>query len=102
MAIDDITRVAVVGAGLMGHGIALEFALAGYQVSLHDISEERLDLALRRIQEHLQALVTLERATPAQAAVAPTMLQTSTVLGDAVAQADVVIEAVAEDLALKQ
>ena len=40
-----IERIAVVGAGLMGHGIAQEFALAGYQVRLHDLSDDRLQNA---------------------------------------------------------
>ena len=42
MTVDDITRIAVVGAGLMGHGIAQEFAVAGYEVRLHDRSAERV------------------------------------------------------------
>ena len=33
---NEISRVGIVGAGLMGHGIALEFALAGYEVRMHD------------------------------------------------------------------
>ena len=42
MDASQIERIAVVGAGLMGHGIAQEFALAGYQVRLHDLSDDRL------------------------------------------------------------
>jgi 3-hydroxyacyl-CoA dehydrogenase len=46
MVVDDIQRIAVVGAGLMGHGIAQEFALAGYQVSLHSRTNASLVAAL--------------------------------------------------------
>lgn len=45
MLVNNIQRIAVVGAGLMGHGIAQDFALAGYQVSLHSRTEESLDRA---------------------------------------------------------
>ena len=54
-----IVRIAVVGAGLMGHGIAQEFALAGYQVRLHDLSDDRLQTALTNIRANLQRLSSL-------------------------------------------
>lgn len=102
MPTDAITRIAVVGAGLMGHGIAQDFALAGYPVSLHDIGDDRLRQALASIRTNLHALATIGRVTPAQVASVPAAIRTTTVLRDAVAEADVVIEAVLEDLALKQ
>ena len=40
MTIHDVSQIAVIGAGLMGHGIAQEFANAGYSVSLHDVTDE--------------------------------------------------------------
>ncbi len=43
---DDVKKIAVIGAGLMGHGIALEFAAYGRSVSIHDKSEELLGEAI--------------------------------------------------------
>src|SRR5215210_8937327 len=51
MNASDIHRVAVIGAGLMGHGIALEFAAHGYAVQLHDRDEAQLDQARAGIAE---------------------------------------------------
>ena len=52
-----IEKVAVIGAGLMGHGIALEIAAAGYHVNLYDINEEILDTARKNIDYGLKKLV---------------------------------------------
>ena len=41
------------GVGLMGHGIAQEFAVAGYEVRMHDTSDENLDRAMTRIRANL-------------------------------------------------
>ena len=57
MLVDDILRIAVVGAGLMGHSIALEFALAGFDVRLQSRSQGSLDRAASRIDESLNRLV---------------------------------------------
>ena len=50
MTLDDIQQIAVIGAGLMGHGIAQEFAFAGYHVHLHDVSHEKLRAGMERIR----------------------------------------------------
>ncbi|MFQ5813518.1 MAG: 3-hydroxyacyl-CoA dehydrogenase family protein [Anaerolineae bacterium] len=102
MKVDQVRRVAVVGAGMMGHGIAQEFACAGYTVHLHDLSEKILQQAVRKMQDNLQMLVDAGCVTSGQAEHALTNVHTSTVLQDVVADVDVVIEAVFEDLALKQ
>lgn len=102
MNVGEIGQIAVVGAGLMGHGIAQEFALAGYEVHLHDLSDDLLESALARIQSNLQMLTEMGLVSPAQAEVVPIHIQTSTVLAEVVGEADLVIEAVAEDLAVKQ
>jgi 3-hydroxybutyryl-CoA dehydrogenase len=102
MKADDIKRVAVVGAGLMGHGIAQEFALAGYAVSLHDITDEKLEEALKDIQNDLRWLTDTGLITGEQAKSAPARIHTSTCLDDTVSGVDLVVEAVFEDLDLKQ
>jgi 3-hydroxybutyryl-CoA dehydrogenase len=86
--------MAVIGAGLMGAGIALVFAAAGHRVALFDPIAEARATALPRIRDNLKA-VGLD---PAAAAWVTLHAQLAT----AVADADFVIEAAPEDLALKQ
>ena len=50
MKLDDIKKIGVIGAGTMGHGIALSFAMAGYTVSLNDVNEQILQNAMDRIR----------------------------------------------------
>ncbi len=102
MKADEIRRVAVVGAGLMGHGIAQEFAVAGYEVHLCDRSEEYIQKAIKSIQENLQRLTSLGFVDGEQAKSALTRIHTTTLVKEAVEDVDVVIEAVYEDLTLKQ
>ena len=102
MGVDKIRRIAVVGAGLMGHGYAQEFALAGYHMQLHSRSEESLQRAMMNIRRNLKMLISIGLITPQQADVVPTKIHTTTVLKEAVEDVDLVIESVYEDLALKQ
>ena len=102
MGIDEIRRVAVVGAGLMGHGIAQEFALAGYAVALHDVSEDRLRAATEGMRANLAALAAAGLVEVGAVEAVPAAIRASTDLGTVVGDADVVIEAVTEDLAIKR
>jgi len=86
--------IAVVGAGLMGAGIAQVFASAGHRVALFDAVENARETALPRIRENL---VAVGRDPSVSAAI--TLHEK---LGDAVAEADFVIEAAPENLPLKQ
>ena len=54
MTVDGIRQIAVIGAGLMGHGIAQEFASAGYHVRLHDVIDEQLQTAYTQIEKKSQ------------------------------------------------
>jgi 3-hydroxybutyryl-CoA dehydrogenase len=87
-------RIAVVGAGLMGHGIAQVFVLAGHDVTIFDSVKASLDTAKTRISANLRDLgddaSAVERVRPCAD------------LAEAVRDADYVVEAVSEDLALKQ
>ena len=56
MATEGIKKIAVIGAGLMGHGIAQEFASAGYHVHLHDVTNEQLQTARTQIEKNLNVL----------------------------------------------
>jgi 3-hydroxybutyryl-CoA dehydrogenase len=53
---NDIQNITVIGAGLMGHGIAQEFAQAGYQVTLNDLNYDLLQNALNRIRTNFDML----------------------------------------------
>ena len=87
-------RIAVIGAGLMGHGIAQVFALAGHDVTIYDSVQATLDSAKARILTNLKDLgddrKAAERITPVVE------------LAAAVREADYVVEAVLENLPLKQ
>jgi 3-hydroxybutyryl-CoA dehydrogenase len=98
----DIQRIAVVGAGLMGHGIALELAAHGFTVQLHDRDLAQLDRARDGITNGLARLVEIERITPEAATAAPARITMGRDLRAAVSETDLVIEAVSEDLEVKR
>ena len=94
-------NVAVIGAGLMGHGIAIELALAGYDTRLHSRSDESLERARGMIRDSLERLQTLGRVSEEQARTVPDCVRMSTDLGGLVAEADLVIESIYEDIDAK-
>ncbi|MDP9797387.1 3-hydroxybutyryl-CoA dehydrogenase [Catenuloplanes nepalensis] len=95
-------RLAVVGAGLMGSGIAQEAARAGWQVTLRDLDTSAVDRGLAAIRTSLDRFVAKERITADDAEGALARITTTTDLAEAVADADVVVEAVFERLDVKQ
>jgi 3-hydroxybutyryl-CoA dehydrogenase len=97
-----IEKIAVIGAGTMGHGIAQIAAQAGYQVTLEDMSDEFVARGLARIQENLQKGVERGKLSDESMQAALSRIQLSTDLKDAVGDADLVIEAVIEKLDAKQ
>ena len=99
---EKIERVGVVGAGLMGHGIALSFAVGGYEVALTDTTDENLQRAMEHIGVTLGVLVDRGLVDEATADVVPGRIHTSTSLVGAMADVDFVVEAVFEDLDLKR
>ena len=99
---EDVNRIAVVGAGLMGHGIALEFALAGYEVHLNSRNETSLRKGTQSIRDSLDRLVSLKKISRRQSDAAVKCIVTTASLERAVNDVEVVIESVYEDLALKQ
>jgi 3-hydroxybutyryl-CoA dehydrogenase len=92
----------MIGAGLMGHGIAQEFARAGYPVRIHDRNGDLLQQAMANIRINLRKLASSARPEPVDVPAVTARIEPATELADAVADADVVIEAVFENLALKQ
>lgn len=96
------SRVAVLGGGVMGPGIALVFAEAGYPVALCEVSEERLALGLQSLRDSL-ALKVSENLLPAER-LEEIYSRVKGYVGieEAIAQADLVIEAVTENKDVKR
>ena len=101
MNTSDVRSVAVIGAGLMGHGIAIEFARAGYDVRLHSRSEGSLERARGMIRDSLERLRELGSVSDEQAETVPGLVRMSTDLGAIVEDADLVIESIYEDIDAK-
>jgi 3-hydroxybutyryl-CoA dehydrogenase len=96
-----MATLAVLGAGLMGSGIAQVAAVAGYDVRLRDVGAEPLERALAGIRSSLDRFVAKDRLGAPEAEAALGRITTTTDLG-VVAEADLVVEAVFERLEIKQ
>ena len=94
-------QIAVIGAGLMGSGIAQVSAQAGYQVVLRDVTDEALERGLAGIRASYERFVAKGKLTASDAEAALARITTTTDL-DAVGEADLVVEAVFEQLEVKQ
>jgi len=86
----------------MGHGIAQVGAVAGYAVTITDARPEALGPALHRVRENLEGSVARGKLTPEEAAAAVGRVAAAATIPAAVRDADLVIEAVIEDLAVKR
>lgn len=95
-----VETVAVIGSGLMGRGIAYAAAVGGFRTVVHDVSAPALDRAFAQIRKDLDDGVARGKLTAADATAAFARLSAHTELS-AVAEADFVIEAVPEDIAVK-
>ncbi len=102
MKINDVGTVGVVGSGLMGSGIALNFALAGYQTIMYDIDEDALAVAKARIDAALAMFVDEGLTTTAEANKAVDCIEVTTELQDLARRSDFITEAIVERLEDKQ
>jgi 3-hydroxybutyryl-CoA dehydrogenase len=96
----DISKVGVLGAGLMGHGIAQISAQAGYEVVLREVDQEHLDKGIGRIEKQLSRAVEKEKMTREDADAVLGRIHGTLDYGD-YADCDLVVEAITEDLGLK-
>ena len=94
-------NIAVIGAGTMGHGIAQVFASAGYNVYLNDIKDEFIQKGLDGIKFSLGKLLSKEKITQEQHDEILSRIKTTTDLKKAVKEADVVVEAIIENMDIK-
>ena len=97
----EIRSVGVVGAGQMGNGIAHVFALAGYDVTLTDVSEDALTKAISIIDRNIERQVSRGKVTPEDKAAAMARIKTTKVLAE-IGASDLIIEAATERETVKQ
>ncbi len=102
MKIEDVRTIAVLGAGTMGHGIAHLCAEKGFEVSLQDIEEDFIQSGLDRIKKFLQGSIERGKIAKQEADAMLARIKTTTNLKEAVKNADLIIEAVPENIALKK
>ncbi|MDA4128012.1 MAG: 3-hydroxyacyl-CoA dehydrogenase/enoyl-CoA hydratase family protein [Thaumarchaeota archaeon] len=98
----DVKTVAVLGAGVMGHGIAEVAALAGCKVNLYDIKKELVESGLEKMKWSLSKFAEKKVITEIGAAEIFSRTRGTVDLEDAVTDADLVIEAVPEDIKTKR
>ena len=96
----EIERIGVVGAGQMGNGIAHVAALAGFGVSLSDVTRELVDKGVATITKNMDRQVAKGVLTAEAKATALGRVSASTDL-DVVADCDLVVEAIVESLEIK-
>src|SRR5579872_615784 len=96
----QIEKVGVLGAGLMGHGIAQVAAQAGYQVVLRELDEKTLAKGVGKIEKQLARAVEKQKSSQEEADAVRGRIQ-GTVSYSELADCDLVIEAITENLALK-
>ena len=94
-------KVAVIGAGTMGNGIAHTFAQFGFQVSLIDVAQASLDKGMATITKNLDRLVTKEKITAQQKDETLSRLTCFTAMDEGVKGVDLVVEAATENVDLK-
>src|SRR5829696_4460776 len=98
----SINKITVLGSGIMGHGIAQVSAMAGYNVTLRDIDQSFLDKAMEKIKWSLKKLVEKQKITTNQAEDILGRILPVVDLREALRGADMLIEAVPEDMNLKR
>jgi 3-hydroxybutyryl-CoA dehydrogenase len=99
--IEKFRKVAVIGAGTMGNGIAHVFAQSGYEVNLIDVSADALQRAIATIGGNMDRQVKKGTLAEADKAAAMDRIKTNTSLADGVKDRDLVVEAATENVELK-
>jgi 3-hydroxyacyl-CoA dehydrogenase len=98
----ELNKVAVMGAGMMGTGIAQVVAMGGYTVSIGDIAADFLNKSKKKIEQKLKGLVEKGKLSEQDSRSVWKRMTFTEDLKVAVAEADLIIEAVPEDLGLKR
>jgi len=96
MELADIKKVGVVGSGVMGFGIAINFALWGYPTLMCDLSDEILAQAMKNVEQALALFIEGELITRQQAQEAISRISTTTDLAEVARRSDFITEAIVE------
>lgn len=105
MKVEDVKKVVVLGAGVMGHGIAMTCARSGFDTTMVDVSKDVLEKAYLQIKDGhfgLMRLVEKGKMTKEEMDSIISRIKSATEAKEAAENADVIIEAIAEDLELKR
>ena len=102
MSLSTIDKITILGSGVMGHGIAQVSAMAGYNVTLRDIEQSFLDKAMEKIQWSLNKLVEKKKLSQTEAEEIFSRITPVVDLKQALKGADLLIEAVPEEMNLKR
>jgi len=94
-------KVAIIGAGTMGNGIAHTFAQCGFEVSLIDISQDSLDRGLSTIEKNLDRMVKKEKISDQDKTNTLSNITTCTSMNDGLVGVDLVVEAATENMDIK-
>jgi len=97
----DVKTIAVIGAGPTGRDIACAAVLAGYHIVLEDLSREALEKAVTWIRQSVNSRVTLGRVESDPRDKAELLLSTSSSVEDAIRDADLIVEAVPDEMEMK-
>ena len=98
----EINKITVLGSGIMGHGIAQISAMAGFDVTLRDVDTKFLDSAMGKIKWSLDKLVEKQKITQADSETIYSRIHPVVDLRQALSGADLLIEAVPEDMEFKK
>lgn len=98
----EIKKIAVIGAGLMGSGIAQVCAQSGFEVTLMDVEKAFVDKGMASIDKNLQRMVGKGKMEAADAQAVMDRIKTTLTIPEAVGDVDVIIEAVFEKMELKR
>ncbi len=98
----DIKKICVLGAGLMGNGVAQVCAQAGYQVSMRDIEQGFVDNGMKMITKNLTRDVSKNKKTQEEMDQILARILPAVDLGEAVKDADIVIEVIIERMDIKK
>lgn len=102
MKVEEIKNIGIVGAGLMGHGIAQVFGINGYRINLYDKDHKILENAPSRIRKNLQGFLKLRLSEETDMERCLRNIHLCRDISDLCSGVDVVIEAVSENLKVKQ
>jgi 3-hydroxybutyryl-CoA dehydrogenase len=99
---NDIKKVAIIGGGTMGNGIAHVFAQSGFPVQIAETNEELANRAVATIEKNLQRMVKKEKITEKDMTDTMDRIETSLSVEEAVSEAQLVVEAVPESFMIKK